>query len=234
MLLSQVCAACHSVICNSLFPSEPLALQEMNSFRSLQEVNLYFPSHNSWYLLFSKRNYTCLSTINKLNNSLIWNISIFLGRVFALLFNWKYFWGWNLGQMMWWTMCRWHVDKTRVRFEVQDFTGRQTYVVCVSSVHMSSAQSCWTACSCHLHVIWKHVYHLSCHHGIMYIICMSCSPVKSCPKSHSCVISTLSAWPVPRQKLVKSQRNQTNQSKSQINQTNLLVDLALAPETSKR
>ena len=210
MLLSQVCAACHSAICNSLFPSEPLALQEMNSFRSLQEINLYFPSHNSWYLLFSKRNYACLSTINKLNNSLIWNISIFLSELLLCYLTGNIF-GVEIS-------CGWHAGNMRVRFGAD--------VVCVSSAH--HLHIIWKH-ACHPHVIWKHVY-------CLYIICTSpacCSWVKSYPKSHSCVICTLSSWPVPRQKLVKIHRNQTNQSKSQINQTNLLVDLALAPETSK-
>ena len=39
----------------SLIPEGPLALQEINSVRSLQEINLYIPSQNSWYLLFNQK-----------------------------------------------------------------------------------------------------------------------------------------------------------------------------------
>ena len=93
----------------------------------------------------------------------------------------------------------------RVRFGAR-FYWQMTYVICTSS---------------------RSVYVIRLSSGSMYIIHTSSAfhlPVKSNPKSHSCIIHMSSAWPVPRQKLTKSQ----------INQTNLLVDLALAPETSKR
>ena len=46
-LTSEIHNLVPSGICNSLFPSGPLALHEINSFRSLQEINLYIPSTNS-------------------------------------------------------------------------------------------------------------------------------------------------------------------------------------------
>ena len=69
-----------------------------------------------------------------------------------------------------------------------------------------------------------HMHMSSAHH---LQTCMSSAPCEDdIHKSSTChlhVVHTSSAWPVPRQKLAKSQRSQTNQSKSQINQTNFLV-----------
>ena len=56
-------------------------------------------------------------------------------RAVALLFNWKYFWGWNLV----WTMCGWRVNDTRARFGAR-FQLQMKYVI-----HTSSA--------CHPHII---------------------------------------------------------------------------------
>ena len=63
--------------------------------------------------------------------------SLIFSRAVALLFNWKYFWGWNLV----WMTCRWCADDTTVRFWAR-FHWRMIYVI-----HMSSAH--------HPYVVWK-------------------------------------------------------------------------------
>ena len=62
-------------------------------------------------------------------------------RAVALLFNWKYFWGWNLVQTMCGqcvVKCRWCLDDTRTRLRAR-FHWRTTY-----DIHTASAQKLCT------------------------------------------------------------------------------------------
>ena len=86
----------------------------------------------------------------------------------VLLFNWKYFGGWNLTADDVRTMCGRHVDDTRVRlhwrFQLADD------ICCPHVTRTSSA--------CHPHVVCRHVHHL-------HIVCRYiCHPHIICRTPH--------------------------------------------------
>ena len=77
----------------------------------------------------------CFSPSSTLSSEIIcWTFS----RAVVLLFNWKYFWGWNLV----WTMCRRHADDTRVRFRVR-YHWQMTYVIRTSSGSVHVVRTGW-------------------------------------------------------------------------------------------
>ena len=128
---------------------------------------------------------------NRFKNAI--KIALF-SRATTLLFNWKYFWGWNLVWMTcrWhtddmWMMCGWHVDDMRVRFRVR-FHQQMTYVIRMSSTcHLHTCLSCPISCSttpgvihtlsADTHIICMssaHCLHVVCTHICHpHVICMS-------------------------------------------------------------
>ena len=84
---------------------------------------------------------------------------LFISWAVALLFNWKYFGGWNLSANNVWTMCGWHADDMWVRFGAR-FHWQMMYVIRTSSAHAYVIRTlAWVAqfhavlhlvsCTCH-------------------------------------------------------------------------------------